>query len=141
MWTVFDDITEKIERVHDMSKTINEEICKVESINVEIQKNANYSNILALNASIESARVGAAGKGFAVVSGEMRNFAKISSDSAKAIGQTITSIHGSLNNIYGTIDETLKIASEQEKTVDTIKEILTQISQLSENMMKLCKKY
>ncbi|MDD5936458.1 MAG: hypothetical protein PUC65_13010, partial [Clostridiales bacterium] len=47
IWRVFSDITDKIGNVHDTSKTINEELKKVQEINVEIQKNANYANILA----------------------------------------------------------------------------------------------
>lgn len=141
IWRVFSDITDKIGKVHDTSKTINEELKKVQEINVEIQKNANYANILALNASIESARVGAAGKGFAVVSGEMRNFAKTSSDSAKAIDQTITGINDKLKMIYGTIHETLSVSSSQQENIETIKETLEQICSLSEKMKDFCKNF
>lgn len=141
IWRVFSDITDKIGNVHDTSKTINEELKKVQEINVEIQKNANYANILALNASIESARVGAAGKGFAVVSGEMRNFAKTSSDSAKAIDQTITGINDKLKMIYGTIHETLSVSSSQQENIETIKETLEQICSLSEKMKDFCKNF
>ena len=54
-----------------------------------IQQNAKQSNILALNASIESARAGEAGKRFAVVSDEMRKFAKMSAEASDKISESL----------------------------------------------------
>jgi len=141
IWSTFNSVTENMKEIHEVSQKINEDLENVQSINSEIQRNAKYSNILALNASIESARVGAAGKGFAVVSDEMRKFAKISSDSADAINKTINEIVNAINQIYTTIDRTLTASGEQYANVDQAKTTLDQINVLSSEMQDLCKNF
>ncbi len=65
-----------MEELMEMSEGIKNIIATIESI-------ASETNLLALNASIESARAGAAGKGFAVVANEIGKLAQESSDAVK----------------------------------------------------------
>lgn len=57
-----------------------------------INQIAEETTLLALNASIESARVGEAGKGFAIVASEISNLAEQSRDSSNNISELITRI-------------------------------------------------
>jgi len=74
-----------LSRVQDMIASMrelessSEEIAKIIAI---IDNIAFQTNILALNASVEAARVGDAGKGFSVVAEEVRNLASRSTEAA-----------------------------------------------------------
>lgn len=63
---------------------------------------ASQTNLLSLNASIESARAGEAGKGFAVVASEIQKLAVQSSDAAVEIQQIINTL---LSESAGTMKE------------------------------------
>ena len=139
--SVFTDITKRTKKLYDRSIMIDDEIKKVQSINVTIQKNAKYSNILALNASIESARVGSAGRGFAVVAEEMRTFSKTSSDSAKVIDTTLMSVNTSLNEIYKEIHETLDVTTTEHEEIEKLNRMLLEVEQMSNNIIELCKNF
>ena len=78
--------------IRDRLQTANDKVKQIDGF-------SKRQNILALNASIEAARVGDAGRGFAVVAVEVQKLAKgmgeASSDINKAIKevtQTITSL-------------------------------------------------
>lgn len=52
-------------------RSLMEEMEQINRLLADIESVASETNLLAVNASIEAARVGAAGKGFAVVAGEV----------------------------------------------------------------------
>lgn len=135
-----ESLVENMSKVQQITDLVKAQVEEATNVVTEIQRNANYSNILALNASIESARAGQAGRGFAVVSDEMGKFSKMSGEAAKKINKNLEEIVNSLNEVKLSIDHSTNIATEQSESVNELNKMFGEVTVTADKVIEVCKK-
>lgn len=98
-------------------KNLEQVISSIGSITDQIEKIANKTKLLSLNASIEAARAGEAGKGFAVVADEIRKLAESSKESAENVRETINQLVTLVKKAYGE-------SQQRVHDIDTLNELI-----------------
>lgn len=86
------------------------------------------THLLALNASIESARAGEAGRGFAVVAEQIKNLALSTGNSVKDIGTLVQSIQNEMESVFGMVKENSSRVLKGVKASTNIEKDLENIS-------------
>lgn len=96
-----EEIMSVLEQAIEKSRSVNQ----IESLTKDILDISSSTDLIAVNASIEAARVGAAGKGFAVVAQEIRKLADSCAETANHIQEVSTVVTGAVDYLSDSAQE------------------------------------
>lgn len=116
-----EQLCDVISQVENMSSDIKNIVGTIENIAFQI-------NILALNASVEAARVGEKGRGFAVVAEEVGSLAAKTTESSKQTAELITDCLKKIENVMTSADSTSKCLKDIVENSEQISEAFKNIS-------------
>lgn len=106
----------------------------IEDIMTLVDNISEETNLLALNASIEAARVGEAGKGFAVVANEVRTLADQSKSSTVSVRHTLNTISNKMQETTQLVEKSTYVIKEQSNVVSQTYQLFFSIIDILKQM-------
>ncbi len=106
-------------------------------INALVSEVATQTNLLGLNASIESARAGDLGRGFGVVASEIRRLSTTVKDSSKQVNGKIGEILRAIDSIQKAIHESSANTEELSAQLQELSASVAQVHQTTVTLSKL----
>ena len=135
------DGDEKISNTNGLLQKISNQLDEVKEVITIIDNVAEQTNLLSMNAAIESAHAGEAGKGFAVVAEEIRNLAESTSENAATIAKVINGIIESVSNANSSSNDAsaafIKVSKHADDVVTSLKEITAGIESIDAQMQQI----
>ncbi len=123
-----DKTTSAIKRISDQLEITNQAVAKISDAASLITNITDQTSLLALNASIESARAGEAGKGFAVVATEIQKLAAQSDEAASEIQEIIATLQDEAAKTLQAMQETESLVNEQQMKLGDTKKCFGDVS-------------
>jgi len=134
-------------KVSSTNQILNEVAADLDEVYevVEIINNvAEQTNLLSMNAAIESAHAGDAGKGFSVVAEEIRSLAEETSDNAAKISVVINKIVSAVGNANessrSASDAFAKVSNHADQIITSLQEISGGIDRIDNQMIQIRKR-
>lgn len=128
------ELAENMTFVSEQAKEVTNSTEAIEKVSNVVKEIADQSNLLGLNAAIESARAGEHGKGFSVVADEIRKMATNSKDQVteiQSITEEIKSVIDTLN------DHIQEVNEESDSQSSAIEELTATMQEINSNVHTL----
>ena len=134
----------KVSATNEILEDVMSQLDEIGEIVTIINAVTEQTNLLSMNAAIESAHAGEAGKGFAVVAEEIRSLAESTADNAQKINESITKIIDSVteaNSSSRSASEAFsKVSGHSTNVIDSFKEITKGIALIDEQTRQITQK-
>ena len=124
-----DDVSASVDAVVDDMEALRDQLDDINEIVALIDDLAERTNVLALNASIESARVGSAGEGFAVVANEVKQLAEATKTRAADVEATVDEVESDAAETVESLDRTVEQVAAATDAVETALDNLDDVAE------------
>ncbi len=116
---------------------LNENAKALVEINNLVGEVAAQTNLLGLNAAIESARAGELGRGFGVVADEIRRLSQTVRDSSQRVQDKVEEITGEISHIQESVQESMAASEEQAAQLEELSATVSHVKDTTEALKKL----
>ncbi len=127
-------LVERIESAAALIERVDTEAERIGKASTLINKITKQTHLLALNASVESARAGEAGRSFTVVAEEVRKLASQTADSTREISEIIESLQAGSADAVAAMQESRSRAEQTLEHADDSGTALREIEQAVEEI-------
>ncbi len=132
--TEMTDAVDASERTADSLENLSQKVAEIEEMNALIKEIVNETQLLALNANIESSRAGEAGTaGFEVIADNIKDLADDAKDSSEQIDQTVAEIQTEMDGVLELVDTTADEVEAGAEAVELMSESFGQIRNQIDN--------
>lgn len=101
---IVEEVKDNSEEIQAEAQKLISEVSNINDVARQISGVAKQTNLLSLNARIESARTGKAGEGFEVVANEVKQLATRSSQATEGMYFAVNGMVDLINNLIGTLN-------------------------------------
>ena len=131
-----EDLVSRIQEISGQSEIMKNNVRKSSSILKSVQKIADNSRLLGLNASIEAARIGELGRGFAVVADEIKKMAENSKGLVEEIYSHMKQISDAVETMHDSIQQVAAFSEENAASLHELHLACTKIVHTAEELKK-----
>jgi methyl-accepting chemotaxis protein len=128
------DVQETFLPLVEQMTALTEKAAKMDEIVRAIQAIARQTKMLGLNAAIEAARAGEAGRGFAVVAGEVKKLAEDTDQSARTIGDVLSSFGQTLPALTEPLQRITRMGEERRQHTERLQDLLGRLCRASDSL-------
>ena len=141
MHTYVADGDEKITSTNEILSHVAQQLDEVYEVVTIINNVAEQTNLLSMNAAIESAHAGEAGKGFGVVAEEIRSLAEETAENADKISKVVNAIVEAVENANKSSQSAFeafeKVSAHADEIIDSLQEITGGIGKIDTQMLQI----